>query len=138
MGQITGVWGPYPPLRGKIGFDNIGSDIYRNVVPFFGEILKKARDMVASWGGQIYFVYLPANSRYTNPKLDVNEFYRHDEVMDIVKGLDIPVIDIHQRVFAKVPDPNSLFSYKGGHFNTGGFYRVANSIVDMIKTEQAN
>jgi hypothetical protein len=47
-------------------------------------------------------------------------------VVEVVKGLNIPVIDIHQEVFADHPDPLPLFSFRiFGHYNKKGCSEVA-------------
>jgi hypothetical protein len=50
-----------------------------------------------------------------------------------VKGLDIPVIDIHQEVFADHHDPLALFPFRiTGHYNADGYREVAKAIVENI------
>ncbi|MEN8217137.1 MAG: hypothetical protein ABFS56_12365, partial [Pseudomonadota bacterium] len=47
-------------IRERIGFDvdvEVEADV--DVSPLFTEILTKARDRTAAWGGKLYFVYLP-------------------------------------------------------------------------------
>ena len=54
--------------------------------------------------------------------------------MTVVKELDIPVIDIHQEVFADHPDPLSLFPFRiAGHYNKEGYSEVAKAIIANIK-----
>jgi hypothetical protein len=101
--------------------------------PLFISILKTAKEQVSLSGGNFYFVYLPEFSRYSN--LVDNELYRKKKkVMDLVKTLDIPVIDIHKEVFEKHNDPLSLFPFrKNGHYNAYGYNKVADAIVSSIK-----
>jgi len=58
----------------------------------------------------------------------------------LVKQLDIPVIDIHQEVFANHSDPLSLFPFRlSGHYNADGYSEVAKAIVTSVnKYEQSN
>ena len=84
-------------------------------------------------GGKLYFVYLPQYKRYNKVVLN-DKFRKKSEVIDLVKGLDIPVIDIHQEVLANHPDPLSLFPFRlGGHFNVEGYSEVSKAIVENIR-----
>ena len=61
-------------------------------------------------------------------------------MIEVVKGLNIPVIDIHQEVFANHPDPLALFPFRlFGHYNADGYSEVAKAIVTSVnKYEQSN
>ena len=84
-------------------------------------------------GGKLYFVYLPQYKRYNKVVLN-DKFRKKSEVIDLVKGLDIPVIDIHQEVFANHPDPLSLFPLRSdGHYNADGYREVTKAIVENIR-----
>ena len=71
-------------------------------------ILEKARDVTASWNGKLYFVYLPTWERYST-HVEHHTLYHRQKVLSIVNSLNIPIIDIHEEVFARHPDPLSLF-----------------------------
>jgi len=119
----------------------IGSNVNINVVdPLFVKILTKAKSIVESWEGELYFVYLPDYERYINKINSQDKFGKKDEVIDLVKQLDIPVIDIHQEVFANHSDPLSLFPFRlPGHYNADGYAEVAKAIVTSVnKFEQSN
>jgi len=120
-------------IRKLIGFiPDVGVDA--NVEPLFTEILKKARDRTEKWGGKLYFVYLPAFDRYANAKYDYNLYRKRSEVIDVVKGLHIPVIDIHQEVFVDYPDRLSLFTLRTfGHYSDEGYGEVAKAIVEGVR-----
>ena len=97
--------------------------------PIFKQIFQKAKYMVSSWGGSMYFIYLPSYSRYS---LDKEDVYR-DYVMKTVKELDIPLIDIHKEVFELHPDPFSLFPFRiFGHYNADGYRLVAEAIYQRL------
>ena len=54
-----------------------------------------------------------------------------------MKGLGIPVVDIHQEVFANHPDPLALFPFRlYGHYNAEGYSEVAKAIVDGVKKHE--
>ena len=61
-------------------------------------------------------------------------------MIDLVKKLNIPVIDIHQEVFADHLDPLALFPLRmSGHYNADGYSEVAKAIVTSVnKYEQSN
>ena len=92
-------------LRKRLGFM-----IIQQPPPFslFTELLEKANFLTSSWGGQLYFVYLPSWERYAKD-VEHGTFQHRNRVLSIVKHLNIPIIDMHEKVFAVHPDPVSLF-----------------------------
>jgi hypothetical protein len=98
----------------------------------FIEILKKARDRVSNWGGQLYFVYLPEYRRYKS-STNHEKHKKRDEVLKVVSSLGIPIIDIHKEVFLNHPDPISLFPLRiNGHYNSEGYKIVASAIIKGV------
>ncbi len=54
-----------------------------------------------------------------------------------MKGLKIPVIDIHQEVFSGHADPLSLFPFRlNVHYNADGYAEVAKAIVGGVKKHE--
>ena len=129
--QYKTRWMKLYAIRSVVGFD-----AYMDVdvdYPLFAKILTKAKAGVESWGGKLYFVYLPEIGRY-NKVVSHDKFRKKSEVIDLVKGLDIPVIDIHQEVFANHPDPLSLFPLRSkGHYTADGYREVTKAIVENIR-----
>ena len=123
-------------VRYALGFDKVDVD----VDPLFAEILTKAKAEVDGWEGKLYFVYLPQYERYSNKGVSHDDFRRKSEVIEVVKGLGIPVVDIHQEVFANHPDPLALFPFRlPGHYNADGYSEAAKAIVTSVnKYEQSN
>ncbi len=104
--------------------------------PLFTKILATAQQRVTAWGGQLYFVYLPAYSRYAKTAVIHDEHYKKKAVLDVATGLDIPIIDIHKQVFASHPDPLSLFPFRlDGHYNADGYRAVAKAIVTNLAAD---
>ncbi len=107
--------------------------------PLFAKILTKAKTKVETWGGELYFVYLPEIHRYDRIGVSHDSFRKKAEVIEVVKELGIPVVDIHQEVFADHPDPLALFPFRlgphyvGPHYNADGYAEVAKAIVENIK-----
>ena len=121
-------------IRKLIGFNKAGlnksSSI--NVDPLFKEILVKSRDLVSSWGGQLYFVYFPS---FPKSKSDWQNYHfnKHDEVIKVVKSINLPIIDLSSELFSKHPDPLSLLPLRGhGHYNAKGYSEVAKTIVSRV------
>ena len=101
--------------------------------PLFTKILTKAKERVESWGGELYFVYLPEYGRYNNKTISHDKFRKKAEVIELVRGLNIPVVDIHQEVFVDHSDPLALFPFGlRGHYIVEGYGRVAKAIVENI------
>lgn len=92
--------------------------------------LAQARNIAASWGGTLYFVYLPSWSRYSGDA-EGSELERAT-VLKVVDTLGIPVIDI-QAVFQAHHDPLSFFPMrKFGHYNETGNQWVADGVLKYI------
>ena len=114
-------------IRRRLGVDT--APRYYNVRPLFSEILTKARDRVAAWGGKLYFVYLPEFSRYQLHMKYRGLYKRESNVVNAVKNLNIPIIHI-QEVFANHPDPLSFFPFRSSsHYNAEGYSEVAKAVV---------
>jgi hypothetical protein len=98
----------------------------------FREVLAKGKAQVEGWGGRFYFVYLPSWGRYANkPEIGVQERGR---VLEIVRDLDIPIVDIHP-VFTSQDDPLNLFPFHGSdHYNEAGHRIVGAEIVKTISS----
>jgi hypothetical protein len=121
-------------LRKQIAFDNV-----LDIDPLFSEILTKARDRTEEWGGILYFVYLPQFLRYATLWQNHDSFRKRSEVIEVVKGLNIPTIDIHREVFENHPDPLALFPLRSyGHYNAEGYKKVAEGILKAIEKSQDN
>jgi hypothetical protein len=95
--------------------------------PLLQGILKKSRDESSSWGGQLYFVYLPEYGRYAS-RVDEGAYRHRREVLSMVGALNIPVIDIHP-AFAAHRDPLSLFPFRRyNHYGPEGNRLVVQTI----------
>jgi hypothetical protein len=102
----------------------------------FARILARARDDIAAWKGQIYFVYLPDWSRYAGGSSSpINDL--RSRVIEIARTLGIPVIDI-EPAFQAHSDPLSLFPFRyPGHYNEAGNRIVAAEVLRVI-TDRTN
>ncbi|BAP58015.1 hypothetical protein THII_3718 [Thioploca ingrica] len=101
----------------------------------FRKILEQARNITTSWNGRLYFVYLPTWERYAT-HVKHNTFYHRQEVLSIINSLNIPIIDIHNEVFATHPDPLSLFPFRLlAHYNAEGYRLVSQAIYQHLQQE---
>ena len=93
--------------------------------------LAQARTVTQSWGGTLYFVYLPSWNRYRNgPRAADRE---HTKVLSLVNALGIPIIDV-QPAFQAQDDPLSLFPFRRfGHYNERGNQMVAETILHSLR-----
>ena len=98
----------------------------------FKTILKTTDQLVSSWGGFLYFVYLPSifyNSDHSEIKL-------RTFVLGTVADLGIPIIDIQDDVFRLHSDALSLFPYRRpGHYNAKGYRLVADTISRRVRSD---
>jgi hypothetical protein len=93
-------------------------------------ILKLANELVKSYNGKLYFIYLPSITRYEQSvTIDSKQ-----EIKNVVSDLGIEFIDIDEEVFKKENNPLKLFPFERyGHYNVEGYKKVALKIYEKIK-----
>ena len=99
--------------------------------------LELGKDYVESWGGRLYFVYLPSWERYRYPRhtgtLHLVKYRK--SVLDLADSLDIRVIDVSE-AFALQDDPLSLWPFRRfGHYNEEGYKVVADAVQKAIAVD---
>jgi hypothetical protein len=100
-------------------------------LPLFETILEKAQNLTASWGGKLIFVYIPDYYRYSYEKDD--RYAYRNQVLEIVKKLDIPIIDFHETIEQQT-DPLLLFPFRvHGHFTEEGYALLAATIIGELQ-----
>lgn len=104
----------------------------------FNQILERANTEVRSWGGTLYFIYLPSTIRYTDSTKYDNDGYRPD-ILSTAEKLGIASIDFHQ-VFSKHKDSFSLYFpfYRRkieSHYTAEGYKLIADTITEYLKNE---
>jgi len=100
----------------------------------FRIILTLARDTIASWGGKLYFVYLPSYQFIANPTRGNNQL-AYNQILALIKNLEIPLIDICPK-FLALDDPLSVFPFqRDGHYNEKGYEIVATTILHTLEQE---
>ena len=90
--------------------------------PLFEKILQKAGTIVSSWGGKMYFVYIPQIEGQ-------NDDY---QVLPIVQRLNIPIIDFREKI-SDHPDSSSLYLFgRYSLLNEMGFQLVGQAIYSHL------
>ncbi len=104
--------------------------------PRLRQVLAEAKRRVASWGGRLVFVWLPCWERFSSGAARDESFRRRGEVLSLVRGLGLPVIDV-LRVFNAHPDPLSLFPLRiAGHYTEEGYRLAADAIARRLVRER--
>jgi hypothetical protein len=96
----------------------------------FGEILTESKRSVETWGGRIYFVFLPSRDRYDptgqGPSPD------RDPVLARVRAVGLPIIDIAP-AFTASGDPMQFFPFRtADHYNEAGHELVARTVLTYL------
>ena len=98
----------------------------------FEYVMNKVKKISLKFNADLYFVYLPDYARF----IGNNNIYFKDyqKILDIVKNLDIEIIDINKEFFQYEDDPLKYFPFrKRGHFNEIGYNEVTKHIYKNIK-----
>jgi lysophospholipase L1-like esterase len=96
----------------------------------FRTVLSEAQTFVRSWGGSLYFIYLPAWPRYAGQGRIDND---RERVLTTVNSLEIPVIDVHG-TFQAQSDPLAAFPFRlDSHYNELGHRLVAEAILQSLR-----
>jgi len=105
-------------------------DKFSKIIKNFEKIIFKSKVEVESWGGELYFVYLPDYSRFINKD---NTRFKKSYILEKIEKLGIKTIDIDNLVFKKKNDPLSFFpNRKNNHYNKVGYYEIAKEIIKFI------
>jgi hypothetical protein len=100
-----------------------------DLIAEFKRVLRTAQSVVASWGGVLYIVYLPARDRYV-----FHEEFNRAVVLDLIKALGLQLIDV-KVAFSAHGDPLSMFPFRRfGHYNREGHRIVAETVLHFIST----
>jgi hypothetical protein len=109
----------------------IGEDLRTTNMDVFRASLIQAKARTAGWGGRLYFVYLPEWARYTSYESWGKG--RRDEVLQLVRDLGIPIIDLDPPIRA-TGDPLSLFPFRAqSHYSEAGHRMVADEVLRALQ-----
>jgi hypothetical protein len=125
-------------LRSQIGLASVSTyEAEKSTanLELFDKIVFQGKKLVDTWGGRIYFVYLPEWLRYAYPTVDRRNRKR---VLEMVRARDIPIIDLHP-VFEACGDPLALFPFRRGpHYNEEGYKSVGEEVLQSIESNHKN
>jgi len=106
---------------------------FASIWPLMQKILIQGKKITESWGGQFIFVYLPAYPRYSGDVIDQNQYLDKSSVIESVKRINIPVIDIHEN-FSNEEDPLKYFPHRrNGHYSKEGYLMVSRSLAEKLE-----
>src|SRR5262249_23445522 len=88
-------------------FQSSASEATNEELDLFRTVLVVANAYLNSWGGKLYFVYLPDWARYAQPELANKD---RERVLTLIGNLALPLIDIHNS-FTNKEDPLALFPF---------------------------
>lgn len=94
---------------------------------FFQKILENASATVSSWGGHLYFVYLPS---YDDLKFRGKPPLRA-YVLRLAKSVGLSTLDLCP-TFLGQPQPLDFYPYPGAHFNEEGYRVAAEGILNYL------
>jgi lysophospholipase L1-like esterase len=98
----------------------------------FRRILQEARDSVSSWGGKLYFVYLPSQEVFLDGQFARENETERQSILKILEELHISLIDLLP-AFKNQKDPNELYAIAGAHFNPQGYQLMGKTISEALK-----
>lgn len=101
--------------------------VHDESVDIFKTIMHQAKQLVSSWGGELYMVYLPSSHTY------LSQFdFKKERVIQAMRETEIPVIDF-QPALERQGDPMNLFTaIKVGHYNEVGYRLLAETIIEYF------
>ena len=77
---------------------------------------------------------MPSLDRYHFKIKNDDEYRNKKDILDIVKKIGIPVIDIHKEFFKKQKDPKKFFPFKREvHYTPEGYRQISKIIFERIQ-----
>ena len=99
----------------------------------FTEIISLSKSFTQKQGAKFYFVYLPGSKRHLDTNKNTNDYKNYEKIINIVKNLDIPIIDIYKELHLTLEDLIALYPYRmSGHYNELGYRLIAETILKKI------
>ncbi len=103
------------------------------ILDIFTKIISLSKNFTQKQGAKFYFVYLPDSERYFEANKNTNDYKNYEKIIDIVKKLDVPIIDINKELHLTVKDSLAFYPLRmGGHYNELGYRLVAETILKKI------
>ena len=106
-------------------------DNYQANLELMYRILQDANYFTQSWGGKLYFVYIPAYARFSAEPPSEESMGRTD-ILKMVQTLNISLIDLYP-ILKEQSDPLSLYPFRvDGHFDEEGYELIGKTILEAI------
>ena len=98
------------------------------------EIISLSKSFTQKQGAKFYFVYLPNYKRYFDANNNTNDYKNYEKIINIVKNLDIPIIDIYKELHLTLEDTMALYPFGllDHHYNELGYRLIAETILNKI------
>jgi len=120
-------------LRGTLGLYKENYIPQNFKLDLLESILIMAKNVAEDWDGKLIFVYIPSIERFMGFKTRYQVNQSRDKILEIVKKLNIPSIDIFKSISSH-RDPLSLYNSRiGYHFNKKGYELLSQTILDSLK-----
>jgi hypothetical protein len=99
----------------------------------FTEIISLSKNFAQKQGAEFYFVFIPNYERYFDANDNTNDYKNYEKIINIVKNLNIPIIEIYKELHLTLEDPMSLYPLRlPGHYNELGYRLIAETILKKI------
>ena len=96
----------------------------------FKKILEHSQILAKKNNAELYFIYLPSYQRFSKFGID-GDLNQRDELISMVKSLNIKFIDIFKEIEKNELDYKSLFPFGlYGHYNIKGYNEISKIIYD--------
>ena len=96
----------------------------------FGKIIKLAKDLTTKNNSKLYVVYIPSYYRYKDESSNTN----YNSFKNILKKLNIPLIDINEEFFKNEENPLKYYPFEQqGHFTEEGYKKITQIIYKFTK-----
>ena len=96
------------------------------------KILKNVNEISKDKNINLYFVYLPEKNRFTNNLLNDLNYRQYGKIKELVKSLNIPIIDLNLEFQKRFQNPLILYNKNYFHLNVLGYKSVGNIISDKM------
>ena len=105
----------------------------------YKKILLQVKDLVESWGSNIYFVYLPVYNEVLKINSIDDTFLIREQVRDLITSIDIEFIDVYEEKIKLLDDKKMIFPLGlNFHYNSKGYEISAKEILKIINNSEIN
>ena len=102
------------------------------IYEIYSKILDEAIHEANSWGGQIYFVYIPSSSRHFSNLISFYPQRKYEYMKEMILNKKLQFIDLEKEVFEKHDNKNLYPLGLPGHPNEKGYDYIAKYISKII------